>query len=215
MPIRWAGRAVSLLKLLPGAPVIWVTNMKDFASPASLEIAMRAVLGALMIGLATTGATALAQESPLSGHSRFTYGVMKKMLVRSAELMPEEHYRFKPTDAVRSFGQIVGHMADAHYYHCSAVLGEKNPSLKIEQTKSTKPELIAALKEALAYCDRAYDGMTDATGTQIVKLTGYDMPKLGILNINQIHAGLHYGNFVTYLRLKNIVPPTSEPGFSP
>jgi uncharacterized damage-inducible protein DinB len=176
---------------------------------------MRAVLGALLIALATPAATALAQGGPLSGHTKFTYGVLKKMLVRSAELMPEEHYGFKPTDVVRSFGQIVGHMADAHYYHCSAVLGEKNPSLKIEQTKSTKAELIAALKEALTYCDRAYDGMTDATATQTVRLSGYDMPKLGVLNINQIHAGLHYGNFVTYLRLKNIVPPTSEPGFSP
>jgi uncharacterized damage-inducible protein DinB len=171
--------------------------------------------GTLLISLIATVGTASAQTSPLSAHTKFTYGVMKKMLVRSAELMPEEHYGFKPTDVVRSFGQIVGHVADAHYYHCSAVLGEKNPSLKIEQTKSTKADLIAALKEALAYCDRAYDGMTDAAATQLVKLTGYEMPKLGVLSINQIHAGLHYGNFVTYLRMKNIVPPTSEPGFSP
>jgi uncharacterized damage-inducible protein DinB len=176
---------------------------------------MRAISGALLISLIATVGTASAQNGPLSAHTKFTYGVMKKMLVRSAELMPEEQYGFKPTDVVRSFGQIVGHVADAHYYHCSAVLGEKNPSLKIEQTKSTKADLIAALKEALAYCDRAYDGLTDATATQIVKLTGYEMPKLGVLNINQIHAGLHYGNFVTYLRMKNIVPPTSEPGFSP
>jgi uncharacterized damage-inducible protein DinB len=176
---------------------------------------MRAVTGALLLSLIATVGTASAQTSPLSAHTKFTYGVMKKMLVRSAELMPEEHYGFKPTDVVRSFGQIVGHVADAQYYHCSAVLGEKNPSLKIEQTKSTKADLIAALKEALAYCDRAYDGMTDATATQVVKLTGYEMPKLGVLTINEIHAGLHYGNFVTYLRLKNIVPPTSEPGFSP
>ena len=176
---------------------------------------MRAMSGALLISLIATVGTASAQTSPLSAHTKFTYGVMKKMLVRSAELMPEEHYGFKPTDVVRSFGQIVGHVADAHYYHCSAVLGEKNPSLKIEQTKSTKADLIAALKEALAYCDRAYDGMTDAAATQLVKLTGYEMPKLGVLSINQIHAGLHYGNFVTYLRMKNIVPPTSEPGFSP
>jgi uncharacterized damage-inducible protein DinB len=160
-------------------------------------------------------AVASAQDSPLSEHTKFVYGVMKKMLLRSAEIMPEENYGFKPTDAVRSFGQIVGHMADAHYYHCSAVLGEKNPALKIEETKYAKADLIAALTTALAYCDKAYDGMTDASAAQIVNFAGFGMPKLGVLNINAIHAGLHYGNFVTYLRLKNIVPPTSEPGFRP
>ena len=176
---------------------------------------MRALSRAFLLGLALPVAVASAQDSPLSAHTKFTYGVMKKMMLRSAELMPEESYSFKPTDAVRSFGQIVGHLADAHYYHCSAVLGEKNPSLKIEQTRTAKADLIAALAEALAYCDKAYDGMTDAAAVQMVKLSGYEMPKLGVLTINEIHAGLHYGNFVTYLRLKNIVPPTSEPGFRP
>ena len=176
---------------------------------------MRTLARALLMCLALPLATASAQDSPLSAHTKFTYGVMKKMLLRSAELMPEENYGFKPTDAVRSFGQIVGHVADAQYYHCSAVLGEKNPSLKIEHTKTAKADLIAALTEALAYCDKAYDGMTDAAGVQTVKFAAFEMPKLGILTINEIHAGLHYGNFVTYLRLKNIVPPTSEPGFRP
>ena len=176
---------------------------------------MRALPQVVLLCLAMPVAVASAQDSPLSAHTKFTYGVMKKMLLRSAELMPEENYSFKPTDAVRSFGQIVGHVADAQYYHCSAVLGEKNPSLKVEQTKSAKADLIAALQQALAYCDKAYDGMNDASGVQMVKLSGFEMPKLGVLTINEIHAGLHYGNFVTYLRLKNIVPPTSEPGFRP
>jgi hypothetical protein len=56
----------------------------------------------------------------------------------------------------------------------------------------------------------AYDGMTDASGAQMVKLFGADMPKLGVLNINNMHDMEHYGNLVTYMRLKNIVPPTSE-----
>src|SRR2546430_10367403 len=91
--------------------------------------------------------------------------------------MPEENYNFKPTDAVRSYGQIVGHVADAQYMFCSVALGEKNPGLKIEQTKTTKADLVAALKEAVAYCDKAYDSMTDASGSQIVKLFDMDLPK--------------------------------------
>src|SRR2546430_11721602 len=91
--------------------------------------------------------------------------------------MPEENYNFKPTDAVRSYGQIVGHVADAQYMFCSVALGEKNPGLKIEQTKTTKADLVAALKEAVAYCDKAYDSMTDASGSQMVKLFDMDLPK--------------------------------------
>ncbi len=151
-----------------------------------------------------------ANLNPFSTYNKIFYARMKTILVSSAEKMPEENYNFKPTEAVRSYGQIVGHVADAQYNFCSLALGENNPGLKIEQTKTTKADLVAALKDALAYCDKAYDGMTDASGIQTVKLFGMDMPKFGVLNINNAHDMEHYGNLVTYMRLKNIVPPTSE-----
>jgi len=148
--------------------------------------------------------------NPFSTYNKIFYARMKTILVSSAEKMPEENYNFKPTEAVRSYGQIVGHVADAQYNFCSMALGETNPGLKIEQTKTTKADLVAALKDALAYCDKAYDGMTDASSLQTVKMFGMDMPKFGVLNINNAHDMEHYGNLVTYMRLKNVVPPTSE-----
>jgi uncharacterized damage-inducible protein DinB len=153
----------------------------------------------------------VSQANPFSTFNKFAYARIKTILVSSAEKMPEENYTFKPTDAVRSYGQIVGHLADAQYNFCSLALGDNNPGLKIEQTKTTKADLVAALKDAITYCDKAYDTMTDASGTQTVKLFGTDMPKLGVLNINNMHDMEHYGNLITYMRLKNIVPPTSEP----
>jgi uncharacterized damage-inducible protein DinB len=160
-------------------------------------------------------AVALAQDNPLSAYNKGVYAGVKNILLRSAEKVPEENYNFKPTDAVRSFGQVVGHVADAQYIFCSIVLGEKNPAPKIEQTRTSKADLIAALKDAFAYCDKAYDSMTDASAAQMVTLFGGDTPKLGVLTVNNIHTVEHYGNLVTYMRLKNIVPPTSEPGFLP
>jgi uncharacterized damage-inducible protein DinB len=148
--------------------------------------------------------------NPFSTYNKIFFARMKTILVSSAEKMPEENYNFKPTEAVRSYGQIVGHLADAQYNFCSLALGETNPGLKIEQTKTTKADLVAALKNALAYCDKAYDSTTDASGLQTVKMFGMDMPKFGVLNINNAHDMEHYGNLVTYMRLKNIVPPTSE-----
>ena len=81
------------------------------------------------------------------------------------------------------------------------------------KTKTSKADLVAALKEAIAYCDRAYDGMTDASAVETIKFMGGDAPRLAALNVNSLHTVEHYGNLVVYLRMKNIVPPSSEPGF--
>ena len=157
-------------------------------------------------------AFAAAQDNanPFSTFNKGAYARIKGIMLASAEKMPEESYSFKPVDSVRSYGQLVGHLADAQYLFCSIALGEKNPSPGIEKSKTSKADLIAALKEAEAYCDKAYDTMTDVSGAQMVKLFGNDAPKLDVLVVNNMHNMEHYGNMVTYMRIKGIVPPTSE-----
>jgi len=149
-------------------------------------------------------------ENPISTWNKYAYARVKGILMRSAEKMPEENYSFKPVDTVRSYGQILGHVADAQYLFCSLALGEKNPGLDIEHTKTSKADLIAALTAAFAYCDKAYDTMTDTTAAQAIKLFGNDAPRIGALNVNNMHNMEHYGNLVTYMRIKGIVPPSSE-----
>jgi uncharacterized damage-inducible protein DinB len=173
----------------------------------------QALLRVLLICLLAPAAVAMADGNPISAHTKGVYGGLKKILLRAAEKVPQEDYNFKPTEAVRSYGQIIGHLADSQYNFCSVALGEKAPALNIEKTKTSKADLIAALKDSFTYCDKAYDGMTDASGSQMVKFMGGDTPKLGVLMINGMHSTEHYGNLVTYMRLKNIVPPTSDPEF--
>ncbi len=167
----------------------------------------------LPLCLLAAPAVARAQENPWTANTKQMYTGVKAILARSAELMPEEAYGFRPTPAVRSFGQILGHAADSQYAFCSSALGEKNPLPRVEKTKTSKAELVAALKDAFAYCDRAYTGMTDAAGAQTVKHFGQDMPKLAVLAANNLHSVEHYGNLITYMRLNNLVPPTSDPAF--
>jgi uncharacterized damage-inducible protein DinB len=172
----------------------------------------------LMVGLLVPAGVTLAQEkpavaapdNPLSTWNKKANTRVRDILLRSAEKMPEENYSFKPTDAVRSYGQIVGHVADAQYLFCSIALGEKNPAPDIEHTKTSKADLIAALNAGFAFCDKAYDSMTDASAVQTIKLFGNDAPRLSALTVNNMHNMEHYGNLVTYMRLKNIVPPSSE-----
>lgn len=184
----------------------------------------RRILPAVLICFLRPGALTLAQEtapagapaSPgnvLSANNRFLYRLLKGVMLRSADKMPEESYSFRPTEAVRSFGEIVGDVAESQYLFCSEALGEKKPAPGIERSKPSKADRIAALKSAFAYCDKAYEGMTDASAPEMVKHMGLDMPRLGVLTANNLHTVEHYGNIAVYLRMKNIVPPTNEPEF--
>ena len=183
---------------------------------------MRTHLRTLLIFLFAPVAVGLAQgdppptaaappKDPLATHSKMMYRGVKTLLVRSAERMPEENYGFRPVETVRTFGQILGHVADSQYAFCSTVLGEKNPAPKVEQSKTTKADLVAALKDAFAYCDKAYDGLTDASAAELVGPG--PSPKLGMLTIANVHGVEHYGNLIVYMRMKNLVPPSSDPGF--
>src|SRR6266478_3964955 len=109
---------------------------------------------AVPAGLVLAQDKAMVSQDPLSTWNKFAYARVKDMLLKSAEKMPEESYSFKPVDTVRSYGQIVGHVADAQYAFCSLAMGEKNPAPDIEHTKTSKADLIAALNTAFAYCDK-------------------------------------------------------------
>ena len=174
-----------------------------------------ALMGTCVAGLAQAQAAApanptTAPANPITASEKGFYGVVSGEVVAAAEKMPEENYSFKPTPEVRSFGQLVGHVADAQYGFCSAAIGEASPVKGIEKTKTSKADLVAALKDGVAYCNKAFAGMTDAKGSQMVKMMNYEVARLTILSVNTAHTDEHYGNMVTYLRLKGIVPPSSE-----
>jgi uncharacterized damage-inducible protein DinB len=172
---------------------------------------MKTIVLLFVISLATIPVYAQSAPNPLSAGEKGFYSYIKPNLIKAAEKMPEENYSFKPTPEVRSFGQIVGHVADAQYMFCSIVLGDGTKPPGIEKSKTTKADLVKALNDSFAYCDKAYEGMTDAHAAEMVKFFGRDMAKLTILSINIAHDDEHYGNIVTYMRIKGLVPPSSEP----
>ena len=170
-----------------------------------------------LLAQAKSEAPAAPPANPITASEKGVYSFVSNAVIGAAEKMPEENYSFKPTPEVRSFGQLVGHVADASYMFCSQASGEANPMKNIEKTKTSKAVLVSAMKDAVAYCNQTFDSMTDAKGSQMVKLFNFDLAKLTLLSLNTAHTDEHYGNMVTYLRLKGIVPPTSEnpPGQAP
>ena len=151
----------------------------------------------------------LQAQNPMSKETKQLYTNVKGYILKSAEKMPEANYSFKPSPEVRSYGAILGHLADDQFFFCSAAKGEKKET-DIEKKAVTKAALLEELKAAFAYCDAAYDGLTDASGATMMKFGKGERSYSGILNFNVAHDFEHYGNLITYLRIKGLVPPSSE-----
>lgn len=174
---------------------------------------MRTVLSVGVCLLLATPAFAQmgdAPANPITAGIKSAHDLSKGNLVKAAEMAPESLYAFKATPDVRSFGQIIGHVANANYMICGAVAGEKAGAEDIEKTKTTKADLVKALGESFAYCEKLYAGMTDTEGAKMVAFFGRQQAKLSVLAFNNMHNYEHYGNIVTYLRLNNLVPPSSQ-----
>ena len=130
---------------------------------------------------------------------------------KAAEQMPEADYAFRPVAGVRTFGELIGHLAGSQYLICAAALGEPSKSEdEFEKQKLGKAALVAAFKSSNEYCGRAYS-RADAGMFAMTKLFGGERTRLSALTLNTTHDGEHYGNIVTYMRIKGMVPPSSQP----
>ncbi len=171
-------------------------------SPKALSVVALSVLAPLVF--------AQSSSNLLISGAKQTYQHVRSDILKSAEEMPEADYNYQPAASVRTFGQLVAHVADGQYEFCSAVVPGNEKAPDVEKTKKTKAELIAALKTSFSYCDKAYDSTTDGDAAQMVSLFGHQTAKLSVLNFNTVHTAEHYGNMVTYLRMKGLVPPSSK-----
>jgi uncharacterized damage-inducible protein DinB len=168
----------------------------------------------LLTAVVLFAAVASAQDmpaNPLITVSKNMYAIAKGDILGSVDKIPDEMWSFQPTKEVRTVGQLFAHIADAQYEFCGVAAEGKSASSDIEKTRKTKAEIVPALKEAFAYCDAAYAKMTDAGAAELVTFFGMRITKLGAMDFNIAHTMEHYGNLVTYMRIKGIVPPSSEP----
>ncbi len=163
-------------------------------------------------GAPAAAAQGAAPANPLSTTLKMQFARVAGYIAKSAEKMPEENYAFKPTPEVRSFGELLGHIANSNYAYCSRSKGEPNPNQGNDfEKKTAKADLLKAVADSNAYCDGVYGSMTDQTAVELIKAGQNMSPRMAGLIANFGHDDEHYGNLVTYMRLKGIVPPSSEP----
>jgi uncharacterized damage-inducible protein DinB len=142
---------------------------------------------------------------------RGLYQTVRGYIIAAAEQVPEEDYAFQPTPEVRTFGQLVGHVANAGYLFCAPVRGGEAPQMGDAEKLTSKVELVAAVKASFEYCDQAYAAGADQMN-KALEFFGQPHTGLSVLAFNMGHDFEHYGNMVTYMRIKGMVPPSSQGG---
>ena len=165
----------------------------------------------LVIATAAAPVFAQAGSNPATAAARQVWEGTRSYITQSAADVPENLYSFRPTADVRTFGEIIGHVAGSQNMFCALVLGEKVPAEDaVEKAAKTKAAIVDALKKSNDYCARAY-ATTDQANVAMVDLFGEQRSKLHTLMMNASHDAEHYGNLVTYMRINKIVPPSSRP----
>jgi uncharacterized damage-inducible protein DinB len=168
------------------------------------KIAAVSALTAAAIVAAYAQAPAPSAAASLKG----AYNRIKTNFIKAAEKMPEENYSFKPVDALETFGQRVAHIADPQLMSCTAMTGERK--MGTAKSKTSKADLVAAIKESFDACDKAVDALTDANAMEPVTYGRGQQPRIAALYGLVVHANEVYGAMGVYMRLKGIVPPSSE-----
>ena len=154
----------------------------------------------------------LSAQNPLVQSLKSVFDITKTNIMATAEILDDEMYTFRPTDEVRSAGEILAHIADGQFAFCGNAAGEANagPENYFEETRTQKAEIIEALEQGFAYCERIFARTSDTEADDAADLSGAPNTVGGILAFNSAHNYEHYGNLVTYMRINGIVPPSSR-----
>jgi hypothetical protein len=180
----------------------------------------RAIRTGLILGGACLFAGVAAAQGPgrggpvgIAAGMQQQYNFLKNNLTQAAEVVPEAGYGQKvgTMGEVRTYGQVIGHVANAQFGQCSGALGVPNPNQgNLEDTARTRAELIKALAESFALCDKAFAALTDQNASEMIPngrggQAARAVALLGVLS----HGNEMYGISTVYQRAQNIVPPST------
>jgi uncharacterized damage-inducible protein DinB len=184
--------------------------VKEFTMTRTLSLCSIFVLAA-SAAYAQGGAMAAPQKISLATGLQRSYATIKQNLTEMAAKMPDADYTFQPTKEVRTYGQLFGHVANAQFGQCAAAKGVANPNQGNDnEKKATKAEFVKALADSFAFCDDAFSALTDASAAELVKQGQNEVARGSVLAGLIGHSNEMYGTGVVYMRLKGLVPPSTE-----
>lgn len=174
----------------------------------------------LTAGLLMCASAAIAQPPPPGQPTTLTvalnrgYATLKLNFTQMADKMSDADYAFKPGPAaeLRNFGQLLGHLANAQYGSCAAMLAVPNPNQghNLETELKTKPEIVKAMNDSFALCDKAFAALTEQNKDEMVAQGQGQISRGALLTNVLVHGNEMYGTSAVYLRAKGLVPPSTE-----
>src|ERR1700735_2637349 len=194
-----AGRSYLVQRPVKGGPVNFIIR-----SIARVVVPVGMVVLASLANAQQGMPNPTMAPNPLTTTLSIFRSNMQDKLMKSADAMPESKYSYRPTKDVRSFAEILDHVADISYILCSSVKGEATPAMA--NAAGSKTKMKARLKGAFDYCDGVYSGFADAHLNDPADFFGFKTNKMFVLTQAGNHDALHYGNLVTYLRLNGVEP---------
>ena len=176
-----------------------------------LGVMMMAVLAIMLTGSAAiyaAGQEAAAKGGTFAKEFLPTWQRAKAYSLEFAEAMPEEHYNFKPTPEISSFGEQIVHAAGAAFFFASKIKGEENPMKEFKAEGKSKAEIKDFLTRSFDYAESALAGLSDEEAAKKIPLFGeLTLTKAETFLTLRDHITHHRGQMVIYLRLKGIKPP--------
>jgi uncharacterized damage-inducible protein DinB len=156
---------------------------------------------------------AAPQVPPAQAYAKLLSGQAEEV-VSAAEAMPADKYNFAPTTGefkgVRSFGQQITHIAEAHYYFFGGFGIKPTIDPKAISKLTGKDEIVKALKDSFAFAEKAVGTMTEENAFQKISDRDGTDTRATITAFSLAHTNDHYGQMVEYLRMNGIVPPASR-----
>jgi uncharacterized damage-inducible protein DinB len=139
------------------------------------------------------------------------YNGLKTNILKAAEKMPADSYSFRPTPDIRTFARVVNHVTEAQLRICGTLNGTAADALpKVPPETADKATIQSALQASFAECDKAYAALGDDNLTQMLTLGPTTRTRIGFAWGNVSHDNEQYATLALYMRLKGLVPPSSE-----
>jgi hypothetical protein len=139
------------------------------------------------------------------------YTGLKNNILKAADALPATDFQFRPTPDIRTYARVVNHITEAQLHSCGTVNKSAADTLpKVPAETADKAAIVEALKASFAECDKAYASVTDTNLGDMFDLGKTKRSRIGLLWGNVSHDNEQYATLALYLRLKSLVPPSSE-----
>ena len=169
---------------------------------------------AVLLGSSLPGGVAQAPTAGAQGavsDVQHTYAGLKGNILKAADKMPAESFGYKPTPEVRTFARVVNHISEAQLRACGTLNGTAADTLaKVPAETADKAAIVSALQASFAECDKAMAGLQESTLLETVTMGPMTRARVSVAWMVVSHDNEQYATLALYLRLKGLVPPSSE-----